>query len=51
MGAALFSLDLNRAEHGAFGPPFTLAVLFFMHNRSLFIRGVLLGLYLLLLHD
>jgi hypothetical protein len=41
----------RRAEHGAFAPPFTAAGLFFMRNRSLFIRGVLLGLYLLLLHD
>ena len=32
-------------------PPFTVAGLFFMRNRSLFIRGVLLRLYLLLLHD
>jgi hypothetical protein len=33
-------------------PPFTVAGLFFMRNRSLFIRGVLLELYLLLLlHD
>jgi hypothetical protein len=33
-------------------PPFTVAGLFFMRDRSLFIRGVLLELYLLLLlHD
>jgi signal transduction histidine kinase len=43
--------DASTAQrHGAFDPA-PLAGLFFMRNRSLFIRGVLLELYLLLLHD